>query len=84
MGFMYLRTFEDPANKWLVAAEPKLGNAITEVAKTGPRELTLIRRSDLGLSALELFALVQWIAGPPAEEAFRVPASPETSPPAKP
>jgi hypothetical protein len=54
----------DPANKWLSAAESKFGNTITEISKTGPRELSLVRSSDSGLSALELFAFVQWVAGP--------------------
>jgi hypothetical protein len=57
---------DDPASKWLIAAEKKFGNTITEISQTGPRELSLVRSSDSGLSALELFALVQWVAGPPA------------------
>jgi hypothetical protein len=55
----------DPANKWLTAAEEKFGNTITEISKTGPRELWFIRSSDSGLSAMELFTFVQWVAGPP-------------------
>lgn len=61
----------DPANKWLAAAESKFGNTITEISKTGPRELSLVRSSDSGLSALELFAFVQWVAGPPQSPAAR-------------
>ncbi|HEY6227273.1 MAG TPA: hypothetical protein VI282_09140, partial [Verrucomicrobiae bacterium] len=59
--------FSDPANKWLVAAESKLGNTVTEVSKTGRRELSLVRSSDSGFSAFELFMFVQWVAGPPPE-----------------
>ena len=55
---------DDPANKWLAAAEAKLGNTVTEVAKTGPRELSLVRSSDSGFSAMEMFTFVQWVAGP--------------------
>lgn len=62
-----VRTFDDPASKWLIAAEKKLGNAITEISTTGPRELTLIRRSTLGPTALELIRFVNWVAGPPTE-----------------
>jgi hypothetical protein len=75
-------SLSDPANKWLVAAESKLGNTITEISKTGPRELSLVRSSDSGLSALELFAFVQWVAGPPempaAKRADGKPAPPIT------
>lgn len=59
--------FSDPANAWMVAAEKKFGNTITEISKTGPRELSLVRSSDSGLSAMELFTFVQWVAGPPTE-----------------
>jgi hypothetical protein len=55
----------DPANKWLVAAENRFGNTITEISKSGPRELALVRSSDSGMSAMELFAFAQWVAGPP-------------------
>jgi hypothetical protein len=63
--------YDDPPNKWLSAAETKLGNTITEVSRTGPRELSLVRSSDSGFSAMELFAFVQWVAGPPPERVHR-------------
>lgn len=85
--------FNDPANKWLAAAVPMLGNTVTEVTKTGPRELSLVRSSDTGLSAMELFTFVQWVAGPPSEGGSKgrnaapglpAPAQPPSkSPPAK-
>lgn len=65
--------FNTPAQKWLVAVENKIGNTISEVAVTGPREVTFVRRSDLGFSALELFALVQWAAGSQAGPALPKP-----------
>ena len=73
----------DPANKWLTAAEPKFGNTITEITKSGPRELSLVRSSDSGLSAMELFTFVQWVAGPPISpvRAAKPPSGPQ---PAKP
>jgi hypothetical protein len=57
-------TYELPAHQWLLGVDKKLGNAITEVSLAGPRELKFVRRSDLGLSAVELIALFEWI-GPP-------------------
>jgi hypothetical protein len=80
--------FNDPANKWLAAAEKKFGNTITEISQTGPRELSLVRSSDSGWSAIELFAFVQWVAGPPIEAAKhpgKTPAKPQplAQPPAK-
>jgi hypothetical protein len=81
----------DPANKWLTAAESKLGNTVTEIAKTGPRELSLVRSSDSGFSAMELFTFVQWVAGPPDSSARRggpsapaIPSSPKSQPKPKP
>ena len=75
-----VRTFSDPANKWLVAAENKFGNTITEISKTGPRELSLVRSSDSGLSAIELFTFVQWVAGPPSETPPHTGAKPAPAP----
>jgi hypothetical protein len=75
--------FSDPANKWLVASESKFGNTVTEITKTGPRELSLVRSSDSGLSAMELFTFVQWVAGPPASPA-RAALPPAAPQPAKP
>jgi hypothetical protein len=63
--------YNDPANKWLAAAATTLGNTVTEVTKTGVRELSLVRSSDTGLSAMELFTFVQWVAGPPSATASK-------------
>jgi hypothetical protein len=57
-------TYTGPAFRWLVQAQEKLQNTITEVTQTGPRELTFVRRSDMGLSSLELYQFVRWVAGP--------------------
>jgi hypothetical protein len=66
-----ISNFTDPASKWLIAAESKFGNTITEVTKTGPREVSFVRSSDSGLSALEIFSFVQWVAGPPRQPLAR-------------
>ncbi len=49
------------SQKWLEAVEPKLGNTITEISVTSPRELTLVRNAHLGLNGLELLALAYWL-----------------------
>lgn len=46
---------------WLTAASAKLENTVTEGLVTGERELTLTRRSEVGLNALELTALMRWL-----------------------
>src|SRR5262249_17930694 len=49
------------ARLWVDAAAPKLGNTITEITVTAPEELSLVRRSYVGLNGLELGALAIWI-----------------------
>ena len=52
------------ANQWLRAVSPKLGNTITEVTAVSPTELKAVRRSDLGLTAIELTLLSRWLDNP--------------------
>jgi hypothetical protein len=54
-----------PAVLWLQATNVvrHLGNAVTEVTRTGPRELTLVRRSALGLTAFEIHWVTRWLDG---------------------
>ncbi|MSU62900.1 MAG: hypothetical protein EXS31_10975 [Pedosphaera sp.] len=49
------------AHRWIQAASPKLGNTITEITTTSATELSLVRRSHIGLNGLELIALANWI-----------------------
>jgi hypothetical protein len=42
---------------WLLGLAPLLGNTITEVTKTGPNELTILRSSPFILNSLELVLL---------------------------
>jgi beta-lactamase regulating signal transducer with metallopeptidase domain len=49
-----------PGGRWMDAALPRLGDTITEVTKTGPTELTLERRSQVGLNARELMRWLRW------------------------
>jgi hypothetical protein len=76
--------YRDAGNQWIFSIVSKLQNAITEVAMVNPRELSLVRRSDLGFSAFELWAMLQWVAGPPTETgAIPVPPPPAPAPTAK-
>lgn len=52
------------ANQWLRTVSPKLGNTITEVTAVSPTELKAVRRSDLGLTAIELTWLARWLDNP--------------------
>ena len=49
---------------WLGMLIPRLGTSATIINRTGPAELTLYRRSTLGLTALELHWLAGWLESP--------------------
>ena len=59
---------------WLRGVAPKLGNTITEVTAVSPTELKAVRRSDLGLTAVELTFLARWLDNP-AFPAFAYPTN---------
>ena len=61
-------------NRWLTNCAPKLGNTITEVTAVSPTELKAVRRSDLGLTAIELTWLARWLDNP-AFPAFAYPTN---------
>jgi hypothetical protein len=52
---------ESVAAKWLNHIGPTLGNTITEITQTAPDELTFTRKAPGGLTAVELFALANWL-----------------------
>lgn len=52
-----------PSEAWLEAIGPKLGNTITEATLQKKNQLKVVRRSDAGLSALELTLLAHWLDG---------------------
>lgn len=54
----------EPTQHWLGMIKPLLGNAITEISVVSPRELKLVRRSDIGLTSFELATLARWIESP--------------------
>ncbi|MFM8471559.1 MAG: hypothetical protein ACKODH_16615, partial [Limisphaerales bacterium] len=62
------------ANQWLRAVSPKLGNAITEITAASAAELKAVRRSDIGLTAIELALLTRWLDNP-AFPAFAYPTN---------
>jgi hypothetical protein len=52
--------------EWLLGLTPFLGNTVTEVTKTGPNELTILRNSPFVFSSLELVLLSHWLSDTPA------------------
>jgi hypothetical protein len=52
---------ESAAAKWLNHVGPTLGNTITEITQTAPDELTFTRKAPGGLTAVEFFALANWL-----------------------
>ncbi len=54
-----------PAVRWLqdTNVTRHLGNAVTEITRTGPRELALVRRSAIGLTAFEIHQVARWLDG---------------------
>jgi hypothetical protein len=53
------------AKQWLLGLTPLLKNTITEVTKTGPNELTVLRNSPFVFSSLELVLLTHWLSDTP-------------------
>jgi hypothetical protein len=56
----------DAEKKWLLGLTPYLANTATEVTKTGPNELTVLRSSPFVFSSLELVLLSHWLSDTPA------------------
>lgn len=67
---------------WIKAVGPKLGNAVTEATVVNTREITIVRRSTLGLTGYELNRLVRWFDNPgfPFAEVYQTPL-PMVAPP---
>ena len=63
-----------PSGKWLKEIVPHLGNSITEVSLSSPKEITFIRKSHLGLTGFELATLARWVNAPGFPLKFEVPA----------
>jgi hypothetical protein len=54
-------TTNTAALPWLTKVEPKLGNTVTEIAASSPKEWTLVRKSHIGFTGVELVALARWL-----------------------
>ena len=52
------------SRSWLKVASLGLGNSGTTLTLTAPNQLTLIRKSAIGLSAIELHLLADWLESP--------------------
>jgi len=53
-----------PSLACLGALIPRLGTSATIVSRTGPAELSLVRRSTVGLTSTELLLLAGWLESP--------------------
>lgn len=49
---------------WLKAVAPQLGNGVTTLTSVSPRQMSFVRQSSLGLSAIEIQVLVDWVESP--------------------
>ncbi|MSU59977.1 MAG: hypothetical protein EXS35_17715 [Pedosphaera sp.] len=49
---------------WLQGAGSKLGNSVTAVTRTGPDQLSVVRKSDCGFTSVELHLLADWLESP--------------------
>lgn len=73
-----------PGGEWIDAAAPLLGDSVTEVTRTGPAELTAVRQSRIGFTALELIHLLRWIDNPGFPGWQDIPEPPSEPKPGKP
>ena len=51
---------------WLAGLTPELGNTVTQITKSGPSELKVVRKSPFVFTSLELVLLSHWLTGTPA------------------
>jgi hypothetical protein len=67
LDFHELRTIR-PTNsatvEWFVDARHHLGNTITELTASSPKELKVVRKSHIGFTGLELATILRWIESP--------------------
>jgi hypothetical protein len=57
-------SYESAGLTWLASLVSRLGESVTQVAQTGPAELSLERRSTVGFTAAELHLLADWLEAP--------------------
>lgn len=56
--------FQSQSLLWLKAVAPKLGTTITDITRLSARRVSFVRRSNIGLSAVELQLLADWLESP--------------------
>jgi hypothetical protein len=49
---------------WIEAIIPKLTRSLTQITITGPAQLSLVRKSSIGLTGIELQLLADWLESP--------------------
>jgi hypothetical protein len=64
MGRRRFAPTNSPPQKWLFAVASHLGNTVTEASLTSPKELSVVRRSDVGFTGFELATFARWVASP--------------------
>lgn len=50
-----------PASRLIIDVAPKLGECVTEITATSPTDMTMVRKSHLGLNSFELVTLSRWM-----------------------
>lgn len=55
---------KSPILEFLLAAKSKMGNTVTDIRRTGPSTLTLVRKSPSGFTGMEWHLLGDWIESP--------------------
>jgi hypothetical protein len=50
--------------RWIGDLAPRLGNSVTEATLSGPKELSVVRKSDVGFTGYEIALLGRWIDSP--------------------
>jgi hypothetical protein len=59
-----ISTTNSLGHRWAVDIAPFVGNSITEVTQSSPKELSFVRKSHLGLTGFELVMLTRWVEAP--------------------
>jgi len=59
-----LASTNEPSFRWAEQVAPRLGNCVTEVVVTSPKELKLTRKSHIGFTGFELATLLRWLDSP--------------------
>jgi hypothetical protein len=65
---------------WLKFLASRLGNSFTSIELQSDQQLTFARRSPIGLTALELHLLVDWLEAPSFPRNLRLLEAPARSP----